>query len=95
MGVRYAPDEKWYLQPGMPITFGDEKMTLKPASFVLGIKPTRPNNGLRYRHEFQNYTDSSSSSPQKVNGDKIALAGETVQQGKFTLTGAINSKTKI
>ncbi|MFA0678651.1 hypothetical protein AB4567_30435, partial [Vibrio sp. 10N.222.51.A6] len=43
---------------------------------------------LRYRHEFQNYTDSSSSSLTKVNGEKIALAGETVQQGKFTLTGA-------
>ncbi|MDN3630980.1 oligogalacturonate-specific porin KdgM family protein [Vibrio lentus] len=87
-GVRYALDEKWYLQPGMPITFGDEKMTLKP-QFRVGYKADFGlTTALRYRHEFQNYTDSSSSSLTKVNGDKIALAGETVQQGKFTLTGA-------
>ncbi|WP_153448845.1 oligogalacturonate-specific porin KdgM family protein [Vibrio algicola] len=68
---KYNIDEHWYVEPGMPITFGDESVTYKPQVRV-GYKF---DNGivtkLRYRHEFRDYTES------KNNGD-------TYQKSKIT-----------
>ncbi|MFA0252712.1 hypothetical protein AB4480_25195, partial [Vibrio sp. 10N.261.45.A4] len=29
-GIRYDINKQWYIQPGMPITFGNERTTYKP-----------------------------------------------------------------
>ncbi|WP_174208828.1 oligogalacturonate-specific porin KdgM family protein [Vibrio rumoiensis] len=68
---KYNINEHWYIEPGMPITFGEDKTTYKPQvrvgyAFDSGIVAK-----LRYRHEFQDYTEN------KNNGD-------TWQKGKIT-----------
>ncbi|GAM59541.1 hypothetical protein JCM19231_1423 [Vibrio ishigakensis] len=88
-GVQYKINNNWYVQPGMPITFADEKTTYKP-QFRVGYKSDFGlTTALRYRHEFQTYTSSSTKESTLVDGKGTAvLAGKTVQQGKWTLTGS-------
>lgn len=55
-GVAYNLDKNWYIQPGMPITFADNKTTYKP-QFRIGYKADFGlTTALRYRHEFQKFT---------------------------------------
>ncbi|OBT07914.1 hypothetical protein A9264_05440 [Vibrio sp. UCD-FRSSP16_10] len=87
-GIRYAINKKWYVQPGMPITFGDERTTYKP-QFRVGYKADFGlTTALRYRHEFREHTDSSSSTLKSTNGETYDMAGKTHQKGKLTLTGS-------
>ncbi|WP_456295601.1 oligogalacturonate-specific porin KdgM family protein [Vibrio sp. AK197] len=58
-GYKLKLDEHWLLQPGMPVTFGSDKVTFKPQlrvqySFDSGLKAK-----LRYRHEIRKYTDDA------------------------------------
>ncbi|MDN3681749.1 oligogalacturonate-specific porin KdgM family protein [Vibrio tapetis subsp. quintayensis] len=58
-GYKHKIDDKWFVQPGMPITFSSEKVTFKPQvrvgyKFDSGVQAK-----LRYRHEFQQYTEQS------------------------------------
>lgn len=69
-GIRHKLDEKWYIQPGMPITFGDEKTTYKPQLRVGYIADFGLTTALRYRHEFRNYTDSDT-----IQRGKMTLTG--------------------
>ncbi|GEM77772.1 oligogalacturonate-specific porin KdgM family protein [Vibrio superstes] len=86
-GVAYTLDKNWYIQPGMPITFGDNKTTYKP-QLRIGYKADFGlTTALRYRHEFQTFTDSASDTS-SADGDTIVRAGKTIQQGKITLTGS-------
>ncbi|PMO56414.1 hypothetical protein BCT06_03675 [Vibrio breoganii] len=86
-GVQYKINKNWYVQPGMPITFGSNKTTYKPQLRV-GYKANFGlTTALRYRHEFQDY-DSTATDFTDVNGDKIVRADKTMQQGKWTLTGS-------
>ncbi|WP_261836433.1 oligogalacturonate-specific porin KdgM family protein [Vibrio ishigakensis] len=74
-GVAYNLDKNWYIQPGMPITFADNKTTYKP-QFRIGYKADFGlTTALRYRHEFQKFTADKND-------------GDTIQQGKITLTGS-------
>ncbi|CAM3206959.1 oligogalacturonate-specific porin KdgM family protein [Vibrio rarus] len=87
-GVRYDLTKNWYLQPGMPITFSDERTTYKP-QFRVGYKSSFGlTTALRYRHEFQTYTSSKEGSSTTVDGGSLLRAGKTFQQGKVTLTGS-------
>ncbi|WP_372378868.1 oligogalacturonate-specific porin KdgM family protein [Vibrio natriegens] len=90
-GVRYQINKQWFVQPGMPLTFGDEKTTYKP-QFRVGYKSSFGlSTALRYRHEFQVYTDDAGSKT-LTDGSKVSVAGKTVEQGKWTLTGSYDLK---
>ncbi|MDB1124000.1 oligogalacturonate-specific porin KdgM family protein [Vibrio algarum] len=87
--VRYQEDDNWFIQTGMPITFADgsEKTTYKPQLRVgykssFGLTTT-----LRYRHEFQVYSDSAGNKT-LTDGESVSAAGKTIEQGKWTLTGS-------
>ncbi|MFA0086811.1 hypothetical protein BCU70_03965 [Vibrio sp. 10N.286.49.C2] len=80
-------DSNWYIQPGMPVTFGSNKTTWKP-QFRVGYRADFGlTTALRYRHEFQVY-DSTAGTKTTTDGSKLTVADSTVQQGKWTLTGA-------
>lgn len=87
--VRYQIDDQWYIQPGMPITFGDddEKTTYKPQLRVGYKSSFGLTTALRYRHEFQVYSDEAGSKT-LTDGTSVDIAGKTVEQGKWTLSGA-------
>ncbi|MDN2483330.1 oligogalacturonate-specific porin KdgM family protein [Vibrio agarivorans] len=93
--VRYALNDQWYLQPGMPITFADdsEKTTYKPQLRVGYKSSFGLTTALRYRHEFQVYTDDAGTKT-LTDGTKVSVAGKTVEQGKWTLTGSYKFKDK-
>ncbi|OEF23308.1 oligogalacturonate-specific porin KdgM family protein [Vibrio rumoiensis] len=81
---KYFVNDNFYLQPGMPITMGDQRVTYKPQlrvgyEFDSGITAK-----LRYRHEFRDFTD------EKENG-------ETWQKSKVTanLTYTWNSTVQF
>ncbi|WP_299692762.1 oligogalacturonate-specific porin KdgM family protein [uncultured Vibrio sp.] len=88
-GVRYDINKQWYIQPGMPITFGDERTTYKPQVRV-GYKASFGlTTALRYRHEFREYSNSESNGDRGLtDGTSVASAGKTFQEGKLTLTGS-------
>ncbi|MEZ9630653.1 oligogalacturonate-specific porin KdgM family protein [Vibrio breoganii] len=88
-GIRYDINKQWYIQPGMPITFGNERTTYKPQLRV-GYKASFGlTTALRYRHEFREYSDSDSNGNRTlVDGTSVASAGKTFQEGKWTLTGS-------
>ncbi|YCO05118.1 oligogalacturonate-specific porin KdgM family protein [Vibrio sp. VNB-15] len=89
--VRYQINKQWFVQPGMPLTFGDEKTTYKPQIRV-GYKSTFGlSTALRYRHEFQVYTDDAGSKT-LTDGTSVSVAGKTVEQGKWTLTGSYDMR---
>lgn len=80
-GYQHKINKQWFIQPGMPITFGDERITYKPQFRVgynakMGLK-TR----LRYRYEIRQYADGHSS-----------YGGETWNKSKVTLTGGYKVK---
>lgn len=54
-GFKFKLDENWYIQPGMPIAFGDNKYALKP-QLRIGYKASSIplTTALRYRREFVN-----------------------------------------
>ncbi|GLR02946.1 MULTISPECIES: oligogalacturonate-specific porin KdgM family protein [Vibrio] len=85
--------KQWYIQPGMPITFGSEKTTYKP-QFRVGYKSSFGlTTALRYRHEFQVYTDDAGTKT-LTDGTSVSVAGKTVEQGKWTLTGSYKFEDK-
>ncbi|PMH44635.1 hypothetical protein BCU68_12365 [Vibrio sp. 10N.286.49.B3] len=86
-GVRYALNKKWYLQPGMPITFASDKTTYKPQFRVGFTSSFGLTTALRYRHEFQVYS-SEAGTKTLTDGTKVSVASKTVEQGKLTLTGS-------
>ncbi|WP_226569709.1 oligogalacturonate-specific porin KdgM family protein [Mangrovibacter yixingensis] len=86
-GVRYRINKQWFVQPGMPVTFGDAKTTYKPQFRVGYIASFGLTTALRYRHEFQVYTDDAGNKT-LTDGTKMSVAGKTIEQGKWTLTGS-------
>ncbi|MCL9774426.1 oligogalacturonate-specific porin KdgM family protein [Vibrio methylphosphonaticus] len=79
---------KWYIQPGMPVTFGSTKTTWKP-QFRVGYKADFGlTTALRYRHELQMFNKNASSATLAGGAGKVERADSTVQQGKLTLTGS-------
>lgn len=91
--LKYTLDKNWYIQPGMPVTFGSDKTTYKPQLRVGYVSSFGLTTALRYRHEFQVFSDGASSKT-LTNGSKLQAAGETIQQGKLTLTGAYKFSDK-
>ncbi|GEA59221.1 oligogalacturonate-specific porin KdgM family protein [Vibrio comitans] len=88
-GIRYDINKQWYIQPGMPITFGDERTTYKPQLRVGYKSSFGLTTALRYRHEFREYSSSDSNGDRAlVDGTGVASAGKTFQEGKWTLTGS-------
>ncbi|MGF1774860.1 oligogalacturonate-specific porin KdgM family protein [Vibrio wakamikoensis] len=78
---------KWYIQPGMPVTFGSTKTTWKP-QFRVGYKADFGlTTALRYRHELQMFNKNNSDKTD-MNGNTVVIADKTIQQGKLTLTGS-------
>jgi hypothetical protein len=71
-GYKFKVTDHWLIQPSMPIKFSDDNVTYKPQvrvqyAFDSGVKAK-----LRYRHEFQEYTDGSgknSRQKSKVTGN--------------------------
>ncbi|MGV3002325.1 oligogalacturonate-specific porin KdgM family protein [Vibrio sp.] len=63
--------DKFYVQPGMPITMGDERVTYKPQLRIGYEFDSGITTKLRYRHEFRDYTSSKEN-------------GETWQKSKVT-----------
>lgn len=55
--------DKFYVQPGMPITMGEERVTYKPQLRIGYDFDSGITTKLRYRHEFRDFTSS------KENGD--------------------------
>ncbi|AVV32396.1 MULTISPECIES: oligogalacturonate-specific porin KdgM family protein [Cobetia] len=57
-GFKFKLDKNWYIQPGMPIAFGDGKYTLKP-QLRIGYKASSIplTTALRYRREYANYSE--------------------------------------
>lgn len=53
---KYYVTDKFFLQPGMPITMGDERVTFKPQLRIGYEFDSGITTKLRYRHEFRNYT---------------------------------------
>ncbi|WP_261818110.1 oligogalacturonate-specific porin KdgM family protein [Vibrio gallicus] len=88
-GIRYELNKQWYIQPGMPITFGHERTTYKPQLRV-GYKASFGlTTALRYRHEFREYSNSDDNGTRTlVDGTSVASQGKTFQEGKWTLTGS-------
>ncbi|GAM58749.1 hypothetical protein JCM19231_4805 [Vibrio ishigakensis] len=87
-GIRYDLNKQWYFQPGMPITFGNERTTYKPQLRVGYRSSFGLTTALRYRHEFREYTSSSTDNRRLTDGTSAAAAGKTFQEGKWTLTGS-------
>ncbi|ALR94019.1 MULTISPECIES: oligogalacturonate-specific porin KdgM family protein [Vibrio] len=92
-GVRYQINKQWFIQPGMPITFGDddEKTTYKPQVRVGYKSSFGLSTALRYRHEFQVYSDGAGNKT-LTDGTSVSVAGKTVEQGKWTLTGSYDMR---
>ncbi|MEZ8094267.1 oligogalacturonate-specific porin KdgM family protein [Photobacterium swingsii] len=64
-GYVYKVTDQFYLQPGMPITFGTDSVTFKPQlrvgyKFDSGITAK-----LRYRHEFRQFEDATEKDNQQ------------------------------
>jgi hypothetical protein len=57
-GFKYSLNDNWYIQPGMPVAFGDNKYSLKP-QFRVGYRfDDMPlTTTLRYRRQFTYYTE--------------------------------------
>jgi hypothetical protein len=72
-GYRYSLNENWYIIPGMPITFGDDKVTYKPQLRVEYKADMGLTTALRYRYEFQQY--SSDSGEDDTEQSKITFTG--------------------
>ncbi len=91
--IRYDINEQWYIQPGMPITFADddEKTTYKPQIRVGYKSSFGLTTALRYRHEFQVFSDSPKTAT-LTDGTTVSVSGKTVEQGKWTLTGSYDLK---
>ncbi|GAD90297.1 hypothetical protein VHA01S_039_00170 [Vibrio halioticoli NBRC 102217] len=86
-GVRYALNKQWWLQPGMPITFGDGRTTYKP-QFRVGYKADFGlTTAIRYRHEFREYTNEGQTIS-LAGGGSADVSGKTTQKSKITLTGS-------
>ncbi len=90
-GLRYDINKQWFVQPGMPLTFGDEKTTYKPQIRVGYKSSFGLSTALRYRHEFQVYTDDAGNKT-LTDGTSVSVAGKTVEQGKWTLTGSYDMR---
>ncbi len=57
-GFKYSLDDNWYLQPGMPIAFGDDKYSLKPQLRVGYRANDIPlTTSLRYRRQYTQYSE--------------------------------------
>lgn len=85
--VTYSLNDKWYIQPGMPITFAETKTTYKP-QFRVGYKADFGlTTALRYRHELQTF-ETGTGTASAAGGGKVVRDGKTLQQGKVTLTGS-------
>ena len=66
VGYTHQYDNGWYLQPGMPITFGSSKTTYKPQLRVGYKFDTVPSYvALRYRHEINANVAADTSDDQK------------------------------
>lgn len=68
---KYYVTDQFFVQPGMPITFGDSSVTYKPQLRIGYDFDSGITTKLRYRHEFRDYTDDSKN-------------GETWQKSKVT-----------
>lgn len=90
-GVRYQINKQWFVQPGMPLTFSDEKTTYKPQIRVGYKSSFGLSTALRYRHEFQVYTDDAGTKT-LTDGTSVSVAGKTVEQAKWTLTGSYDMR---
>lgn len=90
-GVRYQINDQWFVQPGMPLTFGTEKTTYKPQVRVGYKSSFGLSTALRYRHEFQVYTDDAGTKT-LTDGTSVSIGGKTVEQAKWTLTGSYDMR---
>ncbi|MDO6684852.1 MULTISPECIES: oligogalacturonate-specific porin KdgM family protein [unclassified Agarivorans] len=79
-GYRHKLNKKWYIQPGMPITFGSERITYKPQFRVGYTSDFGLKTALRYRYEIRQYADGKEN-------------GETWNKSKITLTGGYKVKS--
>ncbi|USD67339.1 oligogalacturonate-specific porin KdgM family protein [Vibrio sp. SCSIO 43136] len=93
--VQYKLGDGWYIEPGMPVTFGSNKTTFKPQFRVGYTSSFGLTTALRYRHEFQNFDSSAGTTSAAGSDDKIERAGKTIQQGKITLTGGYKFKDDL
>lgn len=60
-GFKFNLGENWYIQPGMPIAFGDKKNTIKPQLRIGYRASSIPlTTALRYRREYSSYSEDSS-----------------------------------
>lgn len=60
-GIKHSLDDNWYIQPGMPIAFGDGNYSLKPQLRVGYRADSIPlTTSLRYRRQFTSYSEDSS-----------------------------------
>ncbi|MGY5453334.1 oligogalacturonate-specific porin KdgM family protein [Agarivorans sp. MS3-6] len=81
-GYKHKLNKKWYVHPGMPITFGNNRITYKP-QFRVGYKSDFGlKTALRYRYEIRKYSEEASS-----------YGGETWNKSKITLTGGYKIKS--
>ncbi|WP_338621508.1 oligogalacturonate-specific porin KdgM family protein [Agarivorans sp. OAG1] len=80
LSYKHKLNKKWYIQPGMPITFGDERVTYKPQFRVGYTSDFGLKTALRYRYEIRQYADGKEN-------------GETWTKSKVTLTGGYKVKS--
>lgn len=69
--LKYYVTDQFYLQPGMPITMGEDRVTYKPQLRVGYEFDSGITTKLRYRHEFRDWTDAENN-------------GDTWQKSKVT-----------
>ncbi|WP_407047402.1 oligogalacturonate-specific porin KdgM family protein [Vibrio alginolyticus] len=68
-----------------------KKTTYKPQVRVGYKSSFGLSTALRYRHEFQVYSDGAGNKT-LTDGTSVSVAGKTVEQGKWTLTGSYDMR---
>lgn len=88
LGLTYKLNKQWQIKPGMPIAMTERKTTFKPQVRVVHKSSFGLTTGLRYRHEFANYSDPTDGDTDQSTGEKA----NSPQKSKVTLTGSYKVK---
>lgn len=65
-GHKFKLNDKWLIQPSMPITMGNEKTSFKPQVRVYYYFDSGITAKVRYRYKYTHYTDDNGSDSQRL-----------------------------
>lgn len=65
-GHQFKLNNKWMIQPSVPITMGDQRISYKPQVRVYYYFDSGVTAKVRYRYKYTHYTDVNGSAPQRL-----------------------------